>query len=82
MSKNVPIKDHHLGLLIKSSYGNFHKIKGVKTTDCILRDHYTLNEINQITKDTDVFSIHDTAINQDLINYFDINYPIHSKFEL
>lgn len=82
MSQNVPIKDHYLGLLIKSSYGNFHNIKGVKTTDCILRDHYTLKEINQITKGTDVFSIHDTAINQDLINYFDINYPIHSKFEI
>lgn len=82
MAKNVPINDHYLGLLIKSSYGNYHKIKGKKVNDCILRNPYKIKEIEQIVKGSGVFSIHDTAINQDLIDYFNLHYPVASNFEI
>lgn len=69
------------GYLIKTSYCNFAKVKGVYSPDCIIRKKMNRDEIDKMTLFTDVFSIHDEAINKDLINYFDQNYPIPSRFE-
>lgn len=82
MCKKYNFSRYTHGLLIKTMYCYFNKIKGVEGIDYILRDKLGEDEIREKLKDADIFSIHDPAVNKDLINFFESNYPFESKFEI
>lgn len=69
------------GLLIKSMYCNYFNIPGIAKKDCIFRKPMELKEIEEKVKGHDVFSIHDDAINEDLIYFIESNYPNKTKYE-
>ena len=81
MCDNIDFKRPELGYLIKTTYCAYHSIKGTKGHDTIFRGRMTLDEIEEATVFTDQFSIHDEAVNRDLIKYFETHYPIKSQFE-
>lgn len=82
MCKNVKFENYSTGLLIKSTYCAVNGIKGIEAPDYILREKLDIEDINEYLKDADIFSIHDPAVNKDLINYFDTNYNHISQFEI
>lgn len=70
------------GILVKTSYcAHFQPINSIKRADPILRDKHTIEEIRAIELTTDLISIHDTAINPDLIEWIETKYPYPSSYE-
>lgn len=82
MCKNYTFEKYSTGLLIKTMYCYFNKIKGIESQDYIIREKLGESEIREKLKDADIFSIHDPAVNKDLINFFESNYPNESNYEL
>jgi glycosyltransferase involved in cell wall biosynthesis len=70
------------GILVKTSYcAHFQPVNSIKRADPILRDKHTIEEIRAIELTTDLISIHDTAINPDLIEWIETKYPYPSSYE-
>ena len=82
MCENINFKKFNNGLLVKSSYCNYHNIKGVPCKDMVLREKLTYNEIIDILKNESIFAITDDAINESLIKFFTTFYPVESQFEI
>lgn len=69
------------GYVIKSLYGNTHKLQGVEMTDLKLKTPTDEEAIKQRIAGRNVFSIADTAINTNLLNVLNELYPYKSKYE-
>jgi hypothetical protein len=82
MCHDIDFASHELGLLIKSTYCMYNKILGKFGYDNIFRNKQTLSEIKYKTLIKDVLSIHDDAINADLVKWFGLKYPVRSRFEM
>jgi hypothetical protein len=82
MCNEIAFDKYTHGLLIKSTYCHFNNIKGVESKDYILREKQDYPGIKKSLKGADVFSIHDPAVNKDLINFFEKTFPKESKYEL
>lgn len=75
-------RKHEGGILVKSSYcAHFQPQAAQKRADPILRDRHTIEEIRIMELTTDLISIHDTAINQDFIDWIEVKFPYRSSFE-
>jgi hypothetical protein len=81
MCDNIDFTKPELGYLIKSSYCAYHSIKGERGFECILRHKHTREEIEKMMVFTNTFSIHDEAVNRDLIKYLENIFTIKSQFE-
>lgn len=81
MEKNWPHRKYDHGLLVKSSYCWYHDIQGTESTDCILRDVMSTDDIERTIAGSDVWSMHDEAIDDNLIAWLERKYPEPSRFE-
>lgn len=73
---------HMHGLLIKSVYCNHFKVNKLICEDLVIRKRHTTEELNEMLIGESIFSITDDAVNSDLKNFFNNNYPIASQFEM
>jgi glycosyltransferase involved in cell wall biosynthesis len=77
----TPYKEYDHGLLVKSSYCHHAGVDGIEMPDCVIGHECTTEEIKELIKDADVWSIHDYAINDDMLNYLEERYPVASRWE-
>lgn len=83
MELDHAVKFHRFrdGLLTKSMYGAWCDLEGVDTEDVIFRKPVTYEEIRRSITKTDCFSIHDEAVNPDMIRVMNDLYPSVSRWE-
>lgn len=67
---------------IKTTYGNHPpEVPGWYLCDIKIRGEHSIDELRYKTKDRPFFSTHDSAVNDDLIRFFNELYPNPSKYE-
>jgi glycosyltransferase involved in cell wall biosynthesis len=69
-------------LLIKSLYCGFNSIVGTKTTDIILRKKEDCENLPKKLQDKSIFSIHDSAVCNELVQYLGMRFPQKSQYEI
>jgi glycosyltransferase involved in cell wall biosynthesis len=70
------------GLLVKSMYCGYNNINGVEKSDIILRQKHECFDLKQKLKDEHIFSFHDEAVCQDLVDFLHNVLPDKSEYEL
>lgn len=66
---------------IKTTYANYTREYKQYLCDCKIKGEHSLQEIIYATKDRPFFSTHNNAINADMINFLESNYPDASPYE-
>ncbi len=67
---------------IKTTYGNYlQRVDNEYLCDCKIKGEHSHEEIIYATKDRPFFSTHNNAINADMINFLESNYPDASPYE-
>lgn len=70
------------GMVIKSTYCNSLRIEGIPEPDCKIGGPMTKEDLLKTIEPRQVFSIGNTAINQDLRTVLDTLYPTPSRYEI
>jgi len=70
------------GLLVKSMYCGYNYIYGVEKSDIILRQKHECFDLKQKLKDEHIFSFHDEAVCQELVDFLHNILPDKSEYEL
>lgn len=82
MYNNVNFAGSSEGLLIKSMYCGYNNINGVEKSDIILRQKHECFNLKQKLKNEHIFSFHDEAVCQDLVDFLHNILPDKSEYEL
>lgn len=69
------------GILMRSLYGNMAGVGGTLMKDCKISDYMDLPGLRKTVEGKPFFSIGDTAINRDMMNFLEELYPNKSRYE-